>query len=68
MPSIWANFDDAFEVFQGLLSSFLLCAVDEVGYCWILIIAKPQLYSSKLFCHVVLEAYISIYSSLILRM
>ena len=35
-------------------------------YCCASIIAKPQLYSSKLFCHIGLEADISIYSSLIL--
>ena len=39
---------------------------NSLCYCWALIIAKPQLYSSKLFCHIGLEAYISVHSSLIL--
>ena len=33
-------------------------------YCYVSIIAKPHLYSSKIFCHNGLEAYISVHSSL----
>ena len=39
---------------------------NSLCYCWAAIIAKPQLYSSKLFYHIGLEAYISVHSSLIL--
>ena len=31
MPSIWANFNHVFEVFQGLFSAFLLYQKDGLG-------------------------------------
>ena len=45
-----------------LISGISLC------YCWALVIAKPQLYPSKMFSHIGLEAYISVHSCLILGM
>ena len=43
-----------------------LISGNSLCYCWALIIAKSQHYSSMLFCHIGLEAYISVHSSLIL--
>ena len=43
---------------HSISGNFLCCCTS--------IITKPQLYSSKLFCHIGLEADISVYSSLIL--
>ena len=53
----------------NILDTFVLIHTQSMVircYCWALIIAKPRLYSSKLFCHIGLEAYISVHSSLIL--
>ena len=37
---------------------------NSLCYCWALIVGKPEIYSSKLFCHIGLEAYIPVHSSL----
>ena len=43
---------------HSISGNFLCCCAS--------IIAKPQLYSSKLFCHIGLEEYISVHSFLLL--